>query len=472
MKRYIFMLACALIAVTYVSISVFNVSFHNLWRNDTLQDYIGEHVWLTGRVVSPPQVVGAGFNMTIVLEAESIETPNALIPVRGRISVLTPVTDVNFGDTIIGFTELTHPAGPRFEGGFDQAMRLRQQDIYVSGHFRRFDIVEYATADFSLTGMGVAVRGSIIRAIDENFSGIFGRFYPDNEVAGVVTSIMVGDRSNVSDQIQRDFSRAGIGQILAVSGMHVGILFTILSFLLIKFRVRKVLAHLVAILVLLLFMSVALYTPSVTRATIMMVIFLLAYIFQKEPDQQTSLGLAAIVILVLNPYSVMSASFWLSFSAVAGILVFYQPFNESLQNLSHRISRKSRVKIHKYFPESLALSAATWLSTVFLFAGFFNMITFAGFLTNLIAMPIVAFILVGGFAVWAVSWIPILPTIVAHIVAIPVVFLIEISNLIAGFRFLWFHVPTPGATVFVAYVILLIGVYIWTRRREVFSQLR
>ena len=162
----------------------------------------------------------------------------------------------------------------------------------------------------------------------------------------------------------------------------------------------------------------------------------------------------------------MSPGFLLSFGSVAGILLFYQPFNTYLQKLSKRISRKTKINIHKYFPESLALSAATSMTTVFFTAYFFNIFTLGGFLTNLVVMPLVAFLLVGGFAVWALSWIPIIPTILAYIIAIPVVFILEMANFVAGMRFLWTHVPTPGTPSFIIYLGLLVGTYILIKRRQ------
>ncbi|MCL2838086.1 MAG: ComEC family competence protein [Oscillospiraceae bacterium] len=471
MRRYIFIAACIFMLVIYVLITYFDVSFINLWGRQDIHTHIGVDAWVVGRVVSPPQLTRAGFHVHFVLDAETIETATTSpIPVSGRIFVRAPAEDdINFGDTITFFAELSQPAGARFDGGFDFALFLRQQDVYVAADARRTELVQAAGADYSLTGIGVRIRQSIVSAIDDNFSGIFGRFYPNNEVAGVVKSIMVGDRSDITDEVRLDFSRAGIGHILAVSGMHVGILFSILSFLLLKFRVRKLWAYIVGILVLLLFMSVALYTPSVTRATIMMIIFLAAYIFQKNPDQLTSLGIAAIVILALNPYSITSPGFLLSFGSVAGILIFYQPFNAGLQSLSARATAKTKLKIHKRIPESLAMSSSTFLATVFFTAYFFNILTFGGFLTNLVAMPFVAFIMVGGFVVWAVSWIPILSTIVAYIVSIPVVFILEVANFVAGMRFLWTHVPTPGAAAFMIYLGVIMVFYILTKNKKALS---
>jgi len=475
MRRYIFLTAVILMTVIYVLITVFGVSFINLWRNDNIHNHIGEEVWLTGRVVTLPALPRAENQaeeftptMTFVIEAETIDIHGVITPVRGRVQVRTPATiDVNFGDRITGWTELAAPMGARFEGGFDFANHLRQQDVYVTSHMRLFEVVETAdNIDFSLTAMGIRIRQSILSSIDDNFSGMFARFYPNDEVAGIVKSIMVGERSGLTHQVQQDFSRSGIGHILAVSGMHVGILFSLLSFLLIKLRLRKTWQIFIGIFVLLLFMAVALYTPSVTRATIMMVIFLLAYIFQRQPDQLTSLGLAAIVIIVINPYSVMSASFLLSFGAVTGILLFYPTFNDGLQSVSQRLRRKTRFGIHKYVRESLALSASTWVVTVFITASFFNIVTFGGFLTNLVAMPIVAFIMVGGFVVWAVSWIPIVSTVAAYIVAIPVVFVMELARLIASLP-VWFFVPTPNVGIFALYVGGLAAVYILTRKKQI-----
>lgn len=139
------------------------------------------------------------------------------------------------------------------------------------------------------------------------------------DASGLITALLTGERSGLTMQQKNDMKRAGIYHTVAVSGMHVSILLGIVLFLT---RRKRMLSALIGIPVVLLFILFIGGTPSVTRAGILYILFLLAPLLRREPDPPTSLAAALLFLLLLNPWSVANIGLQLSFTSVAGILLF------------------------------------------------------------------------------------------------------------------------------------------------------
>ncbi|WP_409968183.1 DNA internalization-related competence protein ComEC/Rec2 [Bengtsoniella intestinalis] len=135
---------------------------------------------------------------------------------------------------------------------------------------------------------------------------------------GVVTAILTGDKTLLSDEISTDLTQAGIYHILAVSGMHCSFLLAIVVAFIGRQRSRLV--ALIAIPMLICFAILVGGSPSVVRACIMMVLLLIAPVCNRQGDPITALSVALAVILLQNPYAIASASLQMSFAAVAGII--------------------------------------------------------------------------------------------------------------------------------------------------------
>ncbi len=146
-----------------------------------------------------------------------------------------------------------------------------------------------------------------------------------NDVLSVETfplcsALLIGDKNLLSDEIRNQFVKAGASHLIVVSGMHFSILVS-LFFLLArkKYRYRRIIA-LFAALFILLYMSVVGYTPSVLRSGVMLLVCCLANIMSREPYSGNSLGLAALVCTLTNPYSVGDVGLILSFATTFSIL--------------------------------------------------------------------------------------------------------------------------------------------------------
>ncbi len=140
----------------------------------------------------------------------------------------------------------------------------------------------------------------IRRAISQRLELVF----PD-DTAFFTKALMLGDRSDLDYETSTAFKISGISHVIAVSGLHVSILFSVIF--LIAWRKRGITA-LIGIPVLILFAAVTGFTPSVTRACVMQILIILADFILKEYDPPTALSAAVLLMLLVNPVAVTSAS--------------------------------------------------------------------------------------------------------------------------------------------------------------------
>ncbi len=152
------------------------------------------------------------------------------------------------------------------------------------------------------------------------------------DASGLPSALLLGDKSHLTDAVRRDFARTGVSHLLAISGLHMTLLFGLLEVFLrlvrISRRVRAVILSVMAVGYLLLLG----FPPSATRAIIMLGFVYLSTLLSVRADPLTSLGVAGVLILACTPYAAADAGFWMSYLATLGILAF-SPW---LQGLSAR----------------------------------------------------------------------------------------------------------------------------------------
>ncbi len=144
----------------------------------------------------------------------------------------------------------------------------------------------------------------------------------------LVKALVLGERDELDNEQKNAFARSGTIHVLAVSGMHVGLIFAALSFVTGWWGQRVHARWLRAVLVLLALWSYAGLTgasPSVLRATVMFSLFTLAGLARQNTDHLNSLFAAALVLLLWDPAMMLHLGFLLSFLAVLGIILFYRP---------------------------------------------------------------------------------------------------------------------------------------------------
>jgi competence protein ComEC len=137
---------------------------------------------------------------------------------------------------------------------------------------------------------------------------------------GIPAALLLGDQSNLSDEIRRDFARTGVSHLLAISGLHMTLLFGLLALFLQLIRVHKRARAVLLGISTLAYLLLLGFPPSATRAVIMLGVTYLSHLLSERADPLTSLGLAGAVILAITPYAVADAGFWMSFLATLGLV--------------------------------------------------------------------------------------------------------------------------------------------------------
>lgn len=250
--------------------------------------------------------------------------------------------------------------------------------------------------------------------------------FPDG-VGEAVMAIVTGNRSNLTQPFTSSLQRSGLGHTAAVSGMHMAFLAGFLSTLLGKHRRSTGLVVMTAALV---FMFMAGCTPSVVRATVMILLLYAAPFFRRERDDVTALGLALLVLLLQNPMAVTHVGLQLSFGAVAGIFLGAEPVEMFLRRkllLSERKNWKFRgsslvYRLGNYVVSTLAATLGASVLTVPLCALYFSGVSLLSPLSNLLTLWAVGLIFCGGFLVGVLGAVN---PLAAQLLAVPVSWVVE-----------------------------------------------
>ncbi len=148
--------------------------------------------------------------------------------------------------------------------------------------------------------------------------------------ASVAYAMLFGDKYFVSDDILQSFSGAGLSHVLAVSGLHISILFVAIMALFNKFNMNKVVKYGIISAILIGYCYLCSFSPSAVRACILSIVMMLSMIKGDKYDLLNALGFAALIILLLNPLNLFNLGFLLSFSCVFAIALLNSKFKEKI----------------------------------------------------------------------------------------------------------------------------------------------
>ena len=203
-----------------------------------------------------------------------------------------------------------------------------------------------------------------------------------NENIEIAYSALFGDKEFLSSSQYDNYKLAGVAHLLAVSGLHVGIIVGVLNFLCDKvFKIKHKYKLILTSIFLLAYVILCDFSVSVIRASIMSICIMLAFTFKREPDPLSSLSLAGIIIFLINPFIVFDVSFLMSFSCIMGIIMLNKP-------IASVIDKTNNNAILKAF----SISLATSVSLMVIMAYFFNNLNVISLLANIILIPIFGFV--------------------------------------------------------------------------------
>lgn len=243
----------------------------------------------------------------------------------------------------------------------------------------------------------------------------------DEAQFGVLSALVLGDKTMIDYQTKTYFSNSGAIHILSVSGLHVGIVYLMLMILFGSIGKGRVgLIKVVAVLLVLWFYaSMAGMSPSVFRATLMFSVFVISKRISHRYNIYHSMAIAAFIILIINPYTALHAGFWLSFLAVASIVYFYPQIYVCLY-----FSSPWTKYLWALFSVSLAAQIGTAPLAIYLF-GFFPTYFL---ISNFLILPILPFILITAIVVVVLPFDFIIVQLIAEPLSAMINYLMEITQ--------------------------------------------
>jgi len=399
--------------------------------------------WIIGRVFKRPSSREGQLSLLVNLGAARARIR---CPDPGRAATLP-----REGSTIRFFTTLRRPTAFQNPGSFDYRRYLAIRGASLTGRLKSFRLIELRHQP--RPGPSERIRLGLERSI-------LRRFEPGTPGA-LLLACLTGERRWVSEGQRKTLQRSGLGHLLAISGLHLGLLGLMLAALLALARVTLRRRRMLLVLFFLGFHQLCGGTPSITRATLMATVFLAGGLMGFHARPLNSLAAAGLLVLIRNPLMIHDVGFQLSFGATASILCLASPLYDLLRGSGGRASASWRS-----LTGMMAVSLAVILGTSPLQAALFNRASPTTVMTNLAAGPLLALALGAGILMLAAE-------------SLGLTWLAEPAALIVdgGFRaILWlgdvsapfsFRLPGPGAPVCCVYYILLSGAFCFRRRKTV-----
>jgi len=376
-KRYL--IPCVLILIFYITGCLQFKYLHNV-SITRYSEYYGKKVTISGCIYSLPEIKNTTVNY--VLKTDKIKLEGKTNNVKGKIIITQRADDksalLTYGERVTVEGELTEPKGATNPGGFDYKRYLAGKGIYASMFINKYSIsIESKNGGNPFVKAGIFIRMKIV--------DIINRTLPEQQ-AGLLNGMLIGYRDGLTDEVEKAFSDSGLVHIMAVSGANIAFIILPFVFIFKKLKIKPVLAHSLTIAVVIVFVFITGFSPSVFRAAIMSITILVGRILRRETDTAAAIAFSAIVLLLMNPYNIFDVGFQLSFSATISLVLFCRNINKIFE----------RIHIPKYIREALAVTVAAQVGVIPITAYHYNNICLISPLSNLLAAPTLELITILG----------------------------------------------------------------------------
>ena len=268
---------------------------------------------------------------------------------------------LEIGDKILFKAFLSKPEGPGNPRTFDYRINLYSKGISAVG--RIYSVKKIGGSDVYYLRVKKYLR--------TRKSVFLSNYFKDDESRALAKGILFGDTNSIENDVYETFTSLGTAHILAVSGLHIGVIYGLYSFMNARIKKYKRITGLVFFLILVLYGTVADWTPSITRAIMLVFFKVIAELNHKKYDFLSSLSIINVIMLMVNPYALYNIGFQLSFLSALGLSIITPRY----KTIFHDVFR---------IPITLQLFLLPYMVRVY------NHISFLGVFANIISVFIVS----------------------------------------------------------------------------------
>ena len=372
----------AIAAYSFFVFSSFGAYSNYAYRyvaSDTVLNYLGKEVLLYGKVVSRPSTYPKGSQW--ILDVREVFADGKSMEASGKVKVFLRLydgeqPDVENGDIIRMKGRPKRIPGAANPGDFEAHDYYWKQGVHAE---------LYCPGPWMMRNYGHdksdVFEGLLVRPVRRYLSGSIDVLVPPGHERQFLKGIFLGERELLDREVYRQFQAAGTAHVLAISGLHVGLI--VVAILVVLQRFRTTVAgrwgvFLLITLMLLVYCSVTGNAPSVRRASIMAVVLIGGTITGRRSFPLNSLAAADLMILSLDPLELFSAGFLMTNTAVAAIILLYPVLSAPSAKWEGVTGAVFRPVWNAF---SVSLAAIVGVSPVI--ALFFGTFSLAGLLANL-----------------------------------------------------------------------------------------
>lgn len=339
--------------------------------------------------------------------------------------------------------ELIPPLNPN---QFNYKSYLAKKGIHHELFLEKGQFLKLNSKKSTLLGLSAKFRNQIQESLNKyNFK--------KNELS-VISALLLGQRQDISKELIKDYQRAGAVHILAVSGLHVGVILLILAFIfkpLERLKHGKFLKTIIIVLLLWMFAFVAGLSASVVRAVTMFTFLAVGMSFRRKNVVEFSFISSMFFLLLIKPMFLFDVGFQLSYLAVFGIL-WTQP---KMYNIW-----KPRFKIFDFFWQLVTVSIAAQIGILPLSIYYFQQFPGLFLASNLVIIPFLGAILIGGVLVIILSLLNILPQFLADFYGMIISWMNAFISWVSHQEeFLFKEISISFQLMLCWYVVIFLGVY-------------
>lgn len=401
------------------------------------------------------------------------------IPINTRILLKTtfpPPANLAPGDRILIRASLSIPTEPGTPGGFNYRQYLADRRIPLTGFVRSPTYLSPLPAEDS------AVRRLPWSQYLPQYLRYKTNHFIDStklplKTQALYKAIITGQRDSIPIHILENFKRSGAIHLLAISGMHMGLL-ALLSGLLLNYILRRStwlmlrwpawkIAAIFTLLIMGCYATISGLQPPVVRSFIMASMLLIAIVLDRPKSMLNIMALAALLILFYNPTTLFSVSFQLSFLAVTAIILFNNQFPQLFALGNQQQALMTRTNL--WLRTSLLISAVALCATAPLTLYHFHQVSILGPLTTLLTAPLICFwsLPLGLASTLLFPWAPNTAAILLHIGSSGLGGAELITTTLASIPFTSHTMPPPSLTAITSYYLIAGYLLFFKSRRPV-----
>lgn len=349
---------------------------------------------------------------------------------------------LKYGDKIEFYLEYEKPSTARNYMGFDYSNYLKTKKIFGTVNLKEEDVEIISHDNSNIILRKIYKLRNLMKTKIE-------KLLP-KETSGLCLGMLIGETSGIEENMQENFRDSNLSHILAVSGANVSYIIVSITYIFNKMYLRKRLSKIISIILLILFMLLTGCTSSVNRTCIMAILMLIAELLYRKSDVYNNLAISALILLIINPYSLLDIGFQLSYMGTIGIVFLHDKIGNFI---------KINNKIVKYFFEMIAVTTCANLAIIPIMMFHFNTISLTFYFSNIIVGPILGIVVIIGFIMFFISLIftPI-SSLIAIVLNLMLKFIIKIAEITANMPFSKITIITPSFFFIIVWYLIIISI--------------